>query len=128
MFQVSWRVISSIVASLCFYDHRSEELVIAAVAACDPDARVLGLMGAGTAPDLQRNFSDADHCGDGDCVGTQRAARRVDRQPAAQLELAFAQHRDRLTGLAEAGRVDRMILGVAERRVEFGDMNLSARI
>ena len=101
-----------------------KNLMIAAIAAGDADPRALGLMRAGAAPDLQRDFRHADHRGDRDRVGAQRAARRIHRQPAAEFELALAQHRDRLAELAEAGRVDRVELGVAERRVEFGDMHL----
>src|ERR1700730_456408 len=129
MFHVSLRVSSSILSPRLRFDDRSaEELVVPAVAARDGNARIWLLMVTGAPPHLQGRLGNARHGRYGDGIGAQGAARGGYGIAATDGEVTFPQHVHRLPLRRQSRRLDRVEFRVAERRVEFRDIDLARRV
>jgi hypothetical protein len=92
------------------------------------DARPVDLVLAGEAAHLQRRLGETQQARGADGVRRHDAARRIDRQIAAERGDAVGGHAPAVVELGEPEALQPHRLEPGERHVELGDVDLPARI
>src|SRR2546422_10486899 len=105
-------------------DPHGEVLRAAAVGVAERGLRALDLMRAGAAHHLERRLAEPQHARGADRVGTEHAARRVDRQVCAHLLLSPFDDLPALADVAEAEDLEPHRLEPGERDVDLGGGDL----